>query len=77
MPNLATGKCQDSTLNRIEVKTYDSIAGEPSILKSTLFPFFTKTLVQMAWQGRAYQARSQSQAIQQTSTIHNLLQFEQ
>jgi hypothetical protein len=28
------------------------ISDEPSILKSTVLPFFTKTLVQMAWQGR-------------------------
>jgi hypothetical protein len=59
MSKLATGKCQDSTLNRIEVKKYDIISGEPSILKSTMLPFFNKTLVQMAFQGRAYQARSQ------------------
>jgi hypothetical protein len=58
MPKLATGKCQDSTLNRIEVQKNDIISGEPSILKSTVFPFITKTLVQMAWQGIAHQARS-------------------
>jgi hypothetical protein len=58
MPKLATGKSQDSTLNRIEVKKYDIIFGEASILNSTMLPFFTKTLVQIAWQGRAYQARS-------------------
>jgi hypothetical protein len=42
----------------IEVKKYDIIFGETSILKSTMLPFFTKTLVQMAWQGTAHQAWS-------------------
>jgi hypothetical protein len=59
MPNLATGKCQASTLNRNEFQKYDIISGEASILKRTMLHFFTKTLVQMARQGRAYQARSQ------------------
>jgi hypothetical protein len=47
-PNLATGKSQDSTLNRNEVQKYDIFSGEPSILKRNMLPFFTKTLVQMA-----------------------------
>jgi hypothetical protein len=59
MPNLATGKCQNSTLNRNEVQKYDIISGEPSILKRTMVPFFTKTLVQIARQGRAHQTQSQ------------------
>jgi hypothetical protein len=39
-------------------KKYDIISGEPYILQSTMLPFFTKTLVQMAWQGKAHQTRS-------------------
>jgi hypothetical protein len=42
----------------IEVKKNDIISGEPSILNGTMLLFFNKTLVQMAWQGRVYQARS-------------------
>jgi hypothetical protein len=60
MPNLAPGNSQGSTLIRIEVEKNYIITGEPLIWKSTVLrPFFTKTLVQMAWQGRADQARSQ------------------
>jgi hypothetical protein len=59
MPKLASGKSQGSTLNRIEVTKIYIISGEPSILKSTVHPFFTKVLMQMAWQGRAHQTQSQ------------------
>jgi hypothetical protein len=58
LPNLAPGKSQDSTFDMIKVKKYDINSGELSILKSTILPFFTKTLVQMAWQGMAHKARS-------------------
>jgi hypothetical protein len=57
MPKLVLGKSQDSTLNRIEVQKNDIISGEPSILKCTVLPFFTKVLVQMAWQGKEIQSQ--------------------
>jgi hypothetical protein len=59
MPKFVLGKSQESTLNRIEVQKYGIISGELSILKSTVLPFFIKTLVLMARHRMADQTRSQ------------------